>query len=58
LYVIPLDLERGLVVGGLIVGGFGFFFALSKLGEKRLKMTESQNHIPVLDLDEEPQVEI
>lgn len=54
MYVIPLDLERGLVVGGLIVGGFGFFYLLSKLGEKRLKATE--NHQPVLNLDDDPQV--
>ena len=35
--MIPIDLERGLVVGGLISGGLVFFYALSWIGERRIK---------------------
>ncbi len=34
LAVIPMSLELWLICGGLILGGFGFFFVLSKVGEK------------------------
>lgn len=35
-----MTLQRGLLVGGLISGGFFFFFVLSKLGEKLIKCEE------------------
>ncbi len=36
LCVIPMDLEYGLLVAGLIVGGFIFFFIISKVGERMI----------------------
>jgi hypothetical protein len=33
-------MEKGILVGGLIAGGFLFFFLLSKLGERMIKLEE------------------
>lgn len=40
LIVVPMSIERGFLVGGLIAGGFLFFFLLSKLGERMIKLEE------------------
>jgi len=38
--VIPMTLERGLLSGGLIIGGFIFFFLINKGGERFLRSVE------------------
>jgi hypothetical protein len=43
LCVIPMDLEYGLLVGGLILGGFVFFFILCKVGERIIMRSELNN---------------
>jgi hypothetical protein len=40
--VIPMTLERGLMSAGLVFGGFLFFFAMSKGGEKVLGSIETK----------------
>jgi hypothetical protein len=38
-----MDLEYGLLVGGLILGGFVFFFILCKVGERIILRSEQNN---------------
>jgi hypothetical protein len=38
-----MDLEYGLLVGGLILGGFVFFFILCKVGERIILRSELNN---------------
>ena len=38
-----MDLEYGLLVGGLILGGFVFFFILCKVGERIIMRSELNN---------------
>ena len=40
--VIPITLNRGILCACLLVGGFLFFFVVSKLGEKLLEKLESK----------------
>lgn len=53
--VIPMTVNRGILCGSLIVGGFIFFFIISKLGQKLLEKTEAklkeqENHQPQQEL--------
>lgn len=50
-----MTLQRGLLVGGLISGGFLFFFVLSKLGEKLIK---SEEKFLKVSTDEEDNLEV
>lgn len=38
--MIPIDVILGCLVGGLILGGFAFFFILCKIGEYLMKKDE------------------
>ena len=41
LAVIPMNMEYGILVAALIVGGFIFFFILCKIGERMMRNYES-----------------
>ena len=43
LAVIPMNMDYGILVAALIVGGFIFFFILSKVGERMMRNHESRN---------------
>ena len=40
--VIPMTLNRGILSGCLLFGGFIFFFVISKIGEKFLEKFEAK----------------
>ena len=40
--VIPMTINRGILCGSLLLGGFIFFLCISKLGEKLLSMNEAK----------------
>ena len=40
--VIPMTINRGILCGSLLCGGFIFFLCISKLGEKLLEINEAK----------------
>lgn len=42
LAVIPMDMDYGILVAALIVGGFIFFFVMAKVGERIMRAHENR----------------